>query len=132
MKETPLSKWLNARFLKWQSDSGRKRTTVEFAKYLGLGRGTVTQWMDGARERPKALYVQKLAEKLGPDLYDVLGLARPEPADAELKSINDNWERFAADAKRRAIAILFADDERRGDAKPVEKEVAARKSRKAT
>lgn len=90
MKDTPSAKWLHNKFLKWQLESGRKKTVIEFAQYLGIPRGTLNQWMNGERT-PTGLYVHKIVERLGPELYDVLGLARPEPVDPTFQDLANIW-----------------------------------------
>lgn len=76
--------WLEQKFLIWQSEIGKRRTLTAFAHYLGLSQPLVTQYLSGKVKSPSDESLRKIAEKLGPDIYDLLGLARPDPLIQEL------------------------------------------------
>lgn len=72
--------WLNAQFMKWQGD--HRRTITEFAAYLGVKQPALTMWLkDKNPSRPDYKNAIKLAAKLGPEVYEVLGMIRPEDDD---------------------------------------------------
>ena len=71
------SDWINAQFMKWQGN--RRRTITEFAAYLGVKQPALSMWMKLEKgSKPDYKNAAKVAEKLGPEIWDVLGLSRPE------------------------------------------------------
>lgn len=80
------SDWINAQFMKWQGN--RRRTISEFAAYLGVKQLALSTWMKQEKaSKPDYKNAVKIAEKLGPEIYDVLGLQPELPTDEELKPI---------------------------------------------
>lgn len=75
--------WLEQKFLIWQSGIGKRQTLTAFAQHLGLSQPLISRYMSG-QILPSAESVQKLADKLGPEVYGLLGLARPDPIEHEL------------------------------------------------
>ncbi len=71
-----LGQWLNHQFLLWQLNQGGRQTVGEFAKYLGVSRDALYKWMNGQRA-PDLECVEKLADKLGPEVYGLVGLPLP-------------------------------------------------------
>jgi hypothetical protein len=71
-----LTSWLNRAFLDWASKEGRRKTVREFAAYIGISEIFVGKWMRGERE-PRNSHVIVLANKLGDEIYDILGWPRP-------------------------------------------------------
>jgi len=78
MSKTPLGEWLERQFLKWQNERGERQTLDTFAQYIGVTRSALNKWMNGNRT-PDADYADQIADKLGPEIYDLLGLPRPDP-----------------------------------------------------
>lgn len=81
--------------IEWRNRQTKKRKSVSenaFAAFLGISRPTVTQWLN-KRNEPSHEYLvmiaPKLAELLGPQVYDDLGLARPDEQFDELKAQYD-------------------------------------------
>jgi transcriptional regulator with XRE-family HTH domain len=85
-----LSDYLHDRFLKWMAKQGRVKSQNEFAKWLGVSSGSLSQWMNDMR-LPVGDNIHALAEKLGPEVYDILGEPRSMPKDATLEFIAANW-----------------------------------------
>lgn len=78
MARGKFGEWLDSQYLKWQAANGR-RTLDEFAEYLGVGsRVTLSRWING-QHKPDKESIDILAAKLGPEVYDLLGLQRPDP-----------------------------------------------------
>jgi hypothetical protein len=98
MTTTNFKTWLENQFLDWQKRMGGRRPAGEFAKWLGFENATVNQWLNGHR-RPTRGNAQVLALKLGLEVYDVLGLPRP---DEGLYQVNVNWH-ILTDDERSAI-----------------------------
>ena len=81
---------MELKFLEWQHDSGGRKTVADFADYLGVGQTTASAYMNGKR-LPEGENIKKLSTKLGLEVYDVLGIPRPDP---DLLYLTQNWGRF--------------------------------------
>jgi len=95
MATMKFNKWLETKFLEWQSREGERRTAGAFARWLGFGNTTVNQWLNG-RHIPTPGNAQALALKLGLVVYDVLGLSRPDEA---LYQVNVSWHILTHDER---------------------------------
>lgn len=84
----PFSKWLETKYLDWQKDRGERVLQNEFAGWLGISKQLLSQYLNG-RSVPTGERIGQLAEKLGPEVYDALGLRRPDPLLDELLSAYD-------------------------------------------
>jgi transcriptional regulator with XRE-family HTH domain len=91
------SDYLEKKFIEWQHKSGRRRTLNEFAEYLEMKKSLLSMWLSGDR-KPGRDKIEKLAELLGPDVYDALELPRPDP---RLVFVRKNWDRISQEGKRR-------------------------------
>jgi transcriptional regulator with XRE-family HTH domain len=69
--------WIFKKYLDWQAEIGVRKSMSEFANYLGVSQQTISVWMNG-RGTPSGKNVYKLGAQLGWELYDMLGLPRPE------------------------------------------------------
>lgn len=72
------SQYLEMKFLEWQSKEGGRKTVKEFAGFIGVSQSTISSWWNGIRV-PEGENIQKIAIKLGIEVYDVLGIQRPDP-----------------------------------------------------
>lgn len=73
-----LSDWLETQYLLWKGDS--KKTYTDFAVYLDVPNTSLSNWLNSGTKM-RADTVSKIARKLGPEIYDVLGLDRPDAND---------------------------------------------------
>jgi transcriptional regulator with XRE-family HTH domain len=101
--------FLSREYWKWQAGN-RNKKLIQFAEYLGVEYGALSAWMNGTR-KPKKDNVAKLSEKLGIEVYDIAGLARPgglaQPvADPDLDFINLNWERTPPEVRKRVTTSI--------------------------
>lgn len=106
-----LASWLEAHFLKWQLNRGRG-TITGFAEWLGVSRNTYNNWTTRG-QTPSDAHLRLLAERLGTDVYDVVGQPRPDP---RLQQIITNWGQLpdyardllagAASGQQQVIEIL--------------------------
>lgn len=87
-KKTPLTKWLDKKYLEWQTQEEESKTVIEFADYLDVNRSLLSYWMNGKRT-PNAENCEKISLKLGNEIYDVLEIPRPNPY---LQNLNRRWE----------------------------------------
>ena len=101
MAKHPFSIFLTRKFLEWQLEQGESKSQAEFAGLLGVKRTSLTMWMNGDH-LPENENVEKIANFLGPEVYDLLGLPRPDPF---LQSINSRWDRIPPD-KQQKLAEL--------------------------
>lgn len=79
-----VAEWLNAKFLEWERKEGTRKTMVQFARYIGVAQPSLSEWMRG-KYVPKGQNLAKIAEKLGYEIYDVLGIPRPMPVELDDK-----------------------------------------------
>lgn len=83
--------FLEAKFLEWQQSMGGRRSVSEFAKWIGVKQSSVSMWWTGANV-PSSENVKRLADKLGLEVYDYLGIPRPDP---NLHYIQQGWGRLS-------------------------------------
>jgi len=88
--------FLEIQFLEWQQRSGGRKTVFQFAEYLGVKQQTVSNWWNETR-MPQGENVRKIAEKLGVEVYDVLGLPRPDP---DLFYIQGVWDELTPEIRK--------------------------------
>ena len=81
--------------LKWRNTQTKARASVSlnaFAKYLGVSRPAVSQWLNDKRTpelESLEIILPKLAELLGPSVYEKLGRSRPDDQFGQLKTQYD-------------------------------------------
>jgi transcriptional regulator with XRE-family HTH domain len=90
------SDYLEAKLLEWQNQQGKHKTLKEFAEYLEVGRPLLSMWLNGTRV-PGPRYINRLAQKLGQDVYEILG-TKPAPrfvneVQATYETLKDTDER---------------------------------------
>ncbi|MBX3047723.1 MAG: helix-turn-helix transcriptional regulator [Anaerolineales bacterium] len=100
MNQLPdLSTWLEEQYLLWQQAQGKRTTLAQFAKYLGISGPLLSHYMNGIR-KPSEENMKKLAQHLSADIYDILGLQKP---DAKLQFISRNWNRLSVQQQQSLI-----------------------------
>lgn len=67
--------WLNNKYIAFRGNS--RATISEFAQFCGVPQSAMSKWMGKGGEKPARKNIAKLAGKLGPEVYDLLGLPRP-------------------------------------------------------
>lgn len=71
--------WIKTKYADW---SGGKKSENQFALYLGISQATLNAWMNKTRGIPTSKkIINKLVERYGDEVYDVLGLTRPDIRD---------------------------------------------------
>jgi transcriptional regulator with XRE-family HTH domain len=107
MKEkNAFAKWLELQYINWMKDRGEVISQGEFASYLELDPMNLSNYINSKRKMPDPDSIEKIAAKLGPEIYDVLGLARPDP---QLKQLTAVWHLLSQDQIRRILAIALED-----------------------
>lgn len=105
MKENiTVAEWLENKFIEWIAKTGQRHTVTDFAQWLDISRTVVSRYLSGDR-LPSKENIDKIAYRLGPEIYDLLGLQRPDP---QLIHIQTNWE-FLTDEERQQIVSLVDD-----------------------
>ena len=100
-KVTEFQKFLTEAYLEYAADSGKRRVSDnEFAKYLGVAPASFNQWINGNRV-PDVYNAAKLARKLGPRVFDILGFPYiVEANDPDLRFIIRNWSHLPGDVRQ--------------------------------
>lgn len=76
---TAFTNWLQLKFEEWEKSKGRRRQSyAEFARYLEVSAPSLNRWLMGD-VAPTGDNLQKLADKLGYEIYVVLGIEPPYP-----------------------------------------------------
>ncbi len=87
------NEWMLNKYLEYRGNAvGRERSATDFARYLGFTQPTMSSYLkQKGGSKPKNIsQIKKLYRKYGPEIYDVLGLPRPDPItdlEARLKDI---------------------------------------------
>ena len=110
MDKKTVSEWLESKYVDWMAKSGRRRSIQEFAEWLGVSRPHISRYLGGSR-LPSRKNADKIAAKLGPEIYDLLGFQRPDPL---LQRLQAAWD-WLVDQERRDIEKIV--DEVEGRAK---------------
>lgn len=98
--------WLNQKFVEWEKAQGGRQSYYAFARYLGVSQSGLGQWMTGGSV-PGGDDLIAIAGKLGPEIYDTLGLPRP---NVEVQRVTVSFASLPADLRQRLTnAISEAD-----------------------
>ena len=92
------SKYLEDQFLLWQQKEGGRRTVTQFSEWLGFPQSTVSTWMNKSSTPKDGDIIRKLSERLGFEVFDVLGLPRP---DEDLAYISQHWDEVSEEFRRK-------------------------------
>lgn len=88
---------LETKYLEWQSQQGKRKTLDDFAEHIGVRRSVLSNWLTG-RRNPGAESLRQLSSALGFEVYDVLGLPRP---DEDLAYISQHWDQVSEEFRRK-------------------------------
>lgn len=103
-KDKIVSEWLESKFIEWIAQTGQRRTVKEFAEWLDISRTVVSRYLSGDRI-PTRKNADKIAARLGPEIYDLLGLQRPDPL---LQEIQANWS-LLTETEQQQISDMIND-----------------------
>ncbi len=98
--------WLNQKFVEWEKTQGRKQSYYAFARYLEVSQSGLAQWMTGSGV-PGGENLLNIASKLGPEIYDVLGLPRP---NAEVQRLTVSFANLPPDIRQRLANAIAESD----------------------
>ena len=88
MVKKTVGEWLEGKYIEWMARDGRRRSMQEFADWLDVPRPHISRYFGGTRF-PSRKNVDKIAAKLGPEIYDLLGFQRPDPLLQRLQAVWD-------------------------------------------
>ena len=86
--------WLDKKFLEWQNQMGEPMRQKQFAAYIGVKPSTYSSWVnDGVPPTGENLY--KLADKLGYEIYEIVGETPPSPSVRALRRAQDAFNELS-------------------------------------
>lgn len=91
------SDYLEQKFIEWQMKEGKRKTIEDFAAYIGVSQPTISMWLAN-RRIPATENVKLLADIFGFEIYDILGLERPDP---DLHYIETHWTKLPESARKK-------------------------------
>lgn len=97
-----LASWLEKQYIDWMAKEKQVKSQREFAELLGIDPVKLNQYLNGRRKMPDLETVNLIAEKLGPEIYDILGLARPDP---QLQALTHKWHTLDQATKDKILEI---------------------------
>ena len=79
--------WLTEKYVEWRGDKvGHNSSVSSFAEYIGTKQQLMSGWMNGDYAPAKA-NIDKLANKLGYEIYDILNIPQDErPIRADIRA----------------------------------------------
>jgi Helix-turn-helix. len=92
------SDWITKKYLDWQAEAGKRKTIEEFAAYIGVSRPLLNMWMNGDIPKPGTPNIKLLEKIFGPEIYDALGLPRP---NVYLQKISEIFEKLSPEHQRK-------------------------------
>ncbi len=97
-----LPDWLEQKFQEWQKTEGSPQSYYTFARFLDVGHSLLAQWISGASV-PQDDDLARLANKLGPEIYEILNTA---PPNSPLATINANFQFLPAAFQSRLASAV--------------------------
>lgn len=96
--KTEVSDWLEQKFLEWRASNRNRRAGVtQFAEYLGLSRDVLNSYLSRG-SKPDGENLEKIAGKLGDEIYALVGKTPPDPL---LRMLIGLWSQLNDETKRR-------------------------------
>lgn len=99
-KKQQLAEFLEAKFLAWEKETGSRQTLTAWAEHLGISKGLLSNYRK-AQRLPKVKTVELLARKLGPEIYDILGMQRQYLGDKLWNVLVQYWPTTPNEIKHR-------------------------------
>lgn len=99
--------WLNQKFSEWEKAQGGRQSYYAFSRYLEVSQSGLAAWMTGG-DTPLGDDLIALAEKLGPEIYDVLGLPRP---NVEVQRVTVSFASLPAEMRQNLTGALSEIDQ---------------------
>jgi len=83
----------------------RPASQAEFALWLGVNPQTYTRLIN-EHSLPKLANIIPIADRLGPEVYDICGIPRLVPSDKDFQIVLDNWHILSSKEKRALLDNL--------------------------
>ncbi len=99
--------WLNQKFIEWERAQGHKQSYYAFSRYLEVSQSGLGQWMAGSGA-PSGDDLLNIANKLGVEIYDILGLPRP---NAEVQRLTVSFASMPPDIRQRLASAIAESDQ---------------------
>ena len=99
--------WLNQKFVEWERTQGGRQSYYAFARFLGVSQSGLGAWMTGS-STPGGDDLIALADKLGAEVYDVLGLPRP---NADMQRVTVSFASLPPDMRQRLTNAISEVDQ---------------------
>ena len=119
MPVSDFSSWMKHRYLDWQSEQGEVLPATKFAEYLEVSQQSLSKWMTG-RSTPDPDNIQKLADKLGWEVYEALGM-QPPITDPRLRIVLNKWNSLPDELRNEIIQSIEQAKETRRDGQRAKK-----------
>lgn len=84
MAKGKIGEFMERAWLRWQLEEGEKKSLSEFADALGCSQSYLSMVIAG-RRKPSEEMVNRWSPVVGPEIYDLLGLERPDPQLRKLR-----------------------------------------------
>lgn len=99
----PHSEWLEAKYIEWRKKQTTRKATIEqFAEAIGISRSDYNNYtLRGTK--PKGEDLERIGEVLGYEIYDLLGLERPDPWVKRMEKLFDG---LSPEARDKAEAFI--------------------------
>lgn len=96
---------MRKKFSEWRGET--RNSLVDYAGYIGVSHQVMANWYNGKlKKRPSPEMYSRLIEKYGNDVYDVLGLPRPQSDEDLLAEFPAEWRERFLRARREYTAEL--------------------------
>ena len=100
--------WINDKYIECRNRQEKGKDTITaFSIYLGVSRNSLNNWMNRGKTPDDASAVH--LSKLGPEIFDLLGLKRPHPL---LLIIMQKWGNVPDDAQKQIVQDVLRAEER--------------------
>jgi len=97
--------WLMEKFLEWEKQQTRRQTYSSFSRYLGIKQNTFSQWMAG-NYVPSRENADQLANRLGNEIYEVLGMKAPDPIITAIEELEKSSDPEAIKVRKSIFDLL--------------------------
>ena len=94
--------WLHQQWNAWDNETGEHTTGAQLAEYLDIDRHVLNSYLNG-RRIPTAENLAKIAARFGPKIYDLAGLARPDP---EIKKMQEIYDQVPEEKRGEFLEVL--------------------------
>ena len=101
--QAPHTEWIEQKLVQWRSkQTTRKAGVTHFAAYVGISRDVMSSYLDKG-VRPSGKNLEQIGEVLGYEIYDLLGLERPDPWVKRMEKLFDG---LSPEARDKAEAFI--------------------------